>query len=205
MPLWFILFLSLNNLSFDTYTQIISFTLSIIFIILLIGLLIMIPIFSFYYRNLFFKMYTFSLSSSFFSHFFCFFGDFKLKSWMSRIYYFFFFLRRIIYALMIVFAWKSMILECSIFLSTTVLMFGYLLMFRPFKGHMNLLNEIVLIINGSFFFGFRNDKNEKFWIIAGYCLIGLLIFIVGLNTIVTVLMKLVEIVLWIFNYCKKSC
>jgi len=128
----------------------------------------------------------------FFNKYFSLFGEVKNSSRFALLFYFFFFLRRFIYATMIVYAWLSMLAECIIFLLTCLLMFAYFLIFRPYKSWLmnclNLLNEGLLIINAIMFFFYWENPNQTFSFYSGYVLIFLLFLVITINILVMMIL-----------------
>jgi len=98
----------MNSYSFKDKTSAFSTLYSLFFFLILIFFLVFVPIYVWWNRRRLFKLKNY-IGNSFLDRYFAFFGEVKLTSRFSILFYFFFFFRRLINAASIVFVRKSML------------------------------------------------------------------------------------------------
>lgn len=151
--------LSFDHVSFNNRTYVMSFVLSIIFMILVVGIILSVPIFiCVNYRKLFKFWLHLRDSVGLNTKWSPYFGDMKFKI-LGYLYNFFFVVRWVLYAFMIVYFRFTILGQCITFLILTVSIFLYQLILRPFNScvlnFLMTINELVLVVNAVFFFFFR--------------------------------------------------
>lgn len=198
------MFLSIDSYSFKNKTSIFSTLYSLFYFLVLLFFLCFVPIFVWWNWRRLFKLKSY-IGESYLDKYFAFFGEVKLTSRFSVMFYFFFFFWRLIYAASIVGIRKSMLGQCIVFLVTSVFMFLYLLIFRPYKSKLlnfvSLMNEALIVINSALFFLFWENPNPKVSFYTGWILIFLLIGTVVLNIFIMLLLKVIGLIMLMIKLC----
>lgn len=130
LPIAFITFLSYQSLSFQNTSSTLSTLLTILFTFYTLFILFFVPFHAFINKQRLKKLRNiYSMDKKLEKFCYALYGEINLRRRTPLLFWTFYFMRRTIYALMIVFLRKWMIAECIVFLSTSFFIFLYLIVF----------------------------------------------------------------------------
>ena len=126
---------------------------------------------------------------------------------MSLMYNFIFVMRRLLYAIVVIFFGRWRLMQCICLVFLTVPIAFYHIIFRPFKDwKMNLMmsiNEMVLIANAVCFFIYLVPRNELWSDIVAWVLLALIFLDIVANIVFVFALKIVNFIILLINLQKK--